>query len=60
MIEVAGILDKNWEARLRGLKISYRGNNTIISGFIADDSELHGILNLIRDLNLKLISINPA
>jgi hypothetical protein len=60
IIELAGHLDKKWEANLHGMKISYKGKNTILSGLILDEASLHGILNLIRDLNLKLISINPA
>jgi hypothetical protein len=39
--------------------ISYEDANTILSGDIKDEAHLHGVLNQIRDLNLKLISINP-
>ncbi|MGK7397321.1 MAG: hypothetical protein ACNS62_22280 [Candidatus Cyclobacteriaceae bacterium M3_2C_046] len=59
IIEVSGHLDKKWESLFDDLKISYQGENTIISVMIRDESNLHGILNLVRDLNLKLISINP-
>jgi hypothetical protein len=40
--------------------ISYEGTTTILSGNIKDEAHLHGILNKIRDLNLKLISVNPT
>lgn len=58
-IEVQGRLDKKWQDWFEGMEISYQGNNTILSGNIKDESNLHGILNQIRDLNLKLISVNP-
>ena len=37
-----------------------KADNTILTGNIKDEAHLHGILNHIRDLNLKLISINPV
>ena len=42
------------------MDIIYEGDNTILSGNVKDEAFIHGILNLIRDLNLKLISVNPA
>jgi len=58
-IAVQGHLDKNWKSNFEGMEISYEGDNTILTGNIKDEAHLHGILNQIRDLNLKLISINP-
>lgn len=58
-IKIHGHLDKHWEYMFNDMTISYEGNNTIFIGTIKDDAYLHGILNLIRDLNLKLISVNP-
>ena len=54
-IKVQGHLDKVWKDRFEGMDIIYEGNNTILSGNIKDDAFMHGILNLIRDLNLRLI-----
>ena len=59
-IKVQGHLDETWKDWFEGMDINYEGDNTILSGFVKDDAFMHGILNLIRDLNLKLISINPA
>ncbi|MBK6281696.1 MAG: hypothetical protein IPF54_02630 [Draconibacterium sp.] len=59
-IKIQGMLDKKWKNSFEGMEISYEGENTVFSGNIKDEAHLHGILNLIRDLNLKLISINPA
>lgn len=58
-ILIQGRLDKNWEASFEGFEIDYAGNNSLLKGNIKDESHLHRILNMIRDLNLKLISINP-
>jgi len=59
IIIVQGHLDKKWNDRFQAMDITYDKENTIISGPIKDEAFLHGILNLIRDLNLKLISVNP-
>ena len=37
---------------------STQAGETILSGLIADQSALHGLLAKIRDLNLTLISVN--
>jgi len=55
-IIVKGHLDKKWEETFEGMEITYENDNTIITGIIIDDAKLYGFLNLIRDLNLKLIS----
>ena len=57
-IKVQGVLDKKWELSFESLEISYDGRNTTILIDIKDESYLHGVLNLIRDLNLILISVN--
>ena len=57
-ITVKGHLDKKWEESFEGMEISYENDNTILTGIIIDETKLHGFLNLIRDLNLKLISVN--
>lgn len=58
-IIVEGHLDKKWTDWFDGIAITYEGPNTRLSGNIKDEAHLHGILNQIRDLNLKLISVNP-
>ena len=53
-------LDEKWKGWFDGMEIYYEGDNTIITGNLKDEAHMHGILNQIRDLNLKIISINPA
>jgi hypothetical protein len=57
-IKVQGVLDKKWKLSFESLEISYDENNTTLLIDIKDESHLHGVLNLIRDLNLILISVN--
>lgn len=59
-IAIQGRLDRKWMKSFEGMKLSYEAGNTILSGNLKDEAHLHGILNLIRDLNLTLVSINPA
>ena len=59
-ITIQGRLDKKWKNNFEGMKISYEGGNTILTGNLKDEAYMHGILNIIRDLNLTLISVNPA
>jgi len=59
-ITIQGHLDKKWEDWFDGMEISYEGDNTILSGIMKDEAHMHGILNRIMDLNLKLISVNSS
>ena len=59
-ITIQGHLDKKWKNIFEGLEISYEGDNTILTGNLKDEAHMHGVLNIIRDLNIKLISINPT
>lgn len=59
VIKIQGHLDEKWKDCFENVEIVSEGINTIIKVNIKDESHLHGILNLIRDLNLKLISVNP-
>lgn len=56
-ITIKGQLGKEWIAWFNMLDIESDDNSTIISGEIADEAALHGVLNQIRDLNLKLRSV---
>jgi hypothetical protein len=58
-IIVRGRLDAKWQEWFEGMEFSYEGDSTLLTGLVKDESNLHGILNQIRNLNLKLISVNP-
>jgi hypothetical protein len=58
-IRVEGHLDSCWSERLDGMVIiPLENGETLLSGPIIDQAALHGLLAKIRDLNLKLISVN--
>jgi hypothetical protein len=56
-IRVKGILDQRWSAWFEDLEVSSDGEETVISGPVADQAALHGLLTKIRDLGLFLISV---
>ncbi len=57
-IRVAGHLSDNWAGRFEGLSMRHepRGE-TALTGEL-DQAALHGVLVRIRDLGLRLISVN--
>jgi len=57
-IRVQGRLDDRWVDWLEGLVLT-RDNDgtTTLTGGLADQAALHGVLNTIRDLNLPIVSV---
>ena len=56
-IRVEGVLDRRWTAWFEGLEIASDDSQTIISGRVADQAALHGLLNRICDLGLVIVSV---
>jgi hypothetical protein len=56
-IKLKGHLDHKWSDWFEEMDISHRGGQTILTGRVADQSSLHGLLTRIRDLNLTLVSV---
>jgi hypothetical protein len=56
-IRVKGILDGRWTTWFEGLQVSSHGEDTVISGSVADQAAVHGLLTKVRDLGLFLISV---
>lgn len=53
-VRVDGVLDASW---FTGLDVTTERGQTIMSGWLADQSALHGLLDRIRDLGLCLVSV---
>jgi hypothetical protein len=57
-IRLTGHLDARWAAWFDGLTVGHEGDGTtLISGQIADQAALHGLLQRVRDLGLPLVSV---
>lgn len=60
-IRLKGHLEARWAKWFDGLTITLEENgNTLLSGPLADQAALHGILKKVRNLGLTLLSVNPA
>jgi hypothetical protein len=58
-IKLKGVLDKQWSDWFNGMTITFEGGITTLTGTVADQPKLRGILSKIWDLNLTLISVTP-
>jgi hypothetical protein len=57
-IRLTGHLDAHWTAWFDGLIVTRMSDGTtVISGPIADQAALHGVLQRVRDLGLPLVSV---
>ena len=60
-IRIAGRVNNGWSDFMSNLKQSFDQENgatiTTITGVVADQAALHGLLECIRDLNLTLVSV---
>jgi [ribosomal protein S5]-alanine N-acetyltransferase len=59
-IRVKGVLDTKWSALFGPLALVHLQEETLLTGPIQDDCELFGYLLKIRDMGLKLVSVNRA
>lgn len=56
-IHVRGHLARRWSDWFDGFQVIYRGDETILTGSVADQAALHGVLANIRDLDLPILLI---
>jgi len=61
-IRVKGILDRKWSGWFNGMAISFGQASdgsplTTLSGTVADQAKLRGLLSKIWDLNLTVLSV---
>ena len=58
-IRVEGHLGQQWMDWFDGLTITLEENgDTLLTGPVADQAALHGLLKKVRDLGLTLVSVN--
>jgi hypothetical protein len=56
-IQLRGHLDQHWSDWFAGFKIELYNGNTLLTGTVADQAGLHGILAKIRDLGLCILLV---
>ncbi len=58
-IRVKGVLDTRWSEWFDGMTVSSDdvSGETTLSGPVADQAALHGLLAKVRDLGLPLLSV---
>lgn len=57
-IRVVGQVDSRWSAWFGDMAVAHTASGeTVLSGPVADQAALHGLLARVRDLNLVLIAV---
>jgi hypothetical protein len=59
-IRVGDALDERWVTYFAPFALAIGGEETILTGPAHDQAELFGVLLKIRDLGLRLVSVNPV
>ena len=59
-IRVAGKLSKKWSDWFDGFCIVEANDETVLTGQVADQAALHGLLSKIRDLGLPLLEVRQV
>jgi hypothetical protein len=60
-IRVQGHLDDHWSARLAELAlIRNEDGTTTLTGVLADQAQLHGVLARLRDINAVLLDVHAT
>ena len=59
-LRIGGHLDAHWSTWFDGFTLTHEDDDTsTLRGVVRDQSELHGLLNRVRDLGTTLISVTP-
>jgi hypothetical protein len=58
-IYIKGKINQRWSGWFDGLTSSFSGQDeTVLTGIVADQAALYGIISHLRDLGLPLISVS--
>jgi hypothetical protein len=56
-IEVRGLLDPSWTQSFDGLTLDGSPDGSVLTGTAIDEAALYGVLALLRDTGVPIISI---
>ena len=59
-IVVRGRLSSRYEDAFDGVKLMARNGQTMLRADLADQSQLYGLLNRLRDFGIELVSVNAV
>lgn len=59
-IVVNGELSERYAVAFEGMEMEVKSGQTILTGEIKDEPHLHGILDRVGSLGLKLVSVESA
>jgi hypothetical protein len=59
-IVVRGGLGKSLAEVFEQLALGTHAGDTALTGTFADQAQLHGLLDRLRDLGIPIVSVNPA
>jgi hypothetical protein len=60
-IRIEGHLGSQWTGWFGGLSITLEDNgDTLLTGPVADQAALYGLLKKVRDLGMPLVSVSPV
>ncbi len=60
-IRIEGHLSSQWAGWFEGLAITLEADgHTLLTGPVADQAALHGLLKKVRDLGMALVSVSPV
>lgn len=57
-IRFKGQINEQWSEWFSGLTVSHSDDETVLSGLVADQSALYGLIARLRDLGLQLSSVS--
>jgi hypothetical protein len=56
-IRVQGLLDPQWADWFDAFTLTYAGDETVLTGLVADQAALHSAINKLCDLGLTLLLV---
>lgn len=59
-VVVRGTLGEHLASCFESFELEAGGGETALTGTLADQAQLHGLLDRLQDLGIDLVSVNPV